>query len=76
MGNNILSSLIDWTLTPQNALNRGYRFIDDMFYDSQTPLPEVITLVKEERCKLGSPHSKTYDDPCCCGLYTPLKNNQ
>lgn len=73
--NNTLASLIDWTLTPKNALKRGYQFIDDLLYDSQAPLPEVLTLVKEDGCKLGSPDSKTYDSPCC-GLYTPLKTSQ
>jgi hypothetical protein len=62
--------LIDYTLTPSNAFERGYAFFDDILYDAQSSsasLQEVLQLMRGYGYKLGAPKSQK-DISFFCGL--------
>jgi hypothetical protein len=68
-----LTTIIDPTLTPQNAQAKGYEYIDDVIYDNQASagaMKEVLELVSDFNGKLGeSTHGKCLDP--YFGLYIP-----
>lgn len=69
-----LATIIDPTLTPQNAKAKGYEYIDDVIYDEQDSgkgLREVMELVKNFNCKLGESTHGNMDS--YFGLYIPKK---
>lgn len=69
------SSLIDPNLNPQNAMKKGYTYIDDVIYDQQSPsdaMIHILELSQEFNCKLGAPQCSLTLDPYF-GLYVPRK---
>lgn len=69
------SSLIDPDLNPQNAMKKGYTYIDDVIYDQTRPsdaMLHILELSKEFNCKLGAPQCALTLDPYF-GLYVPRK---
>ena len=66
------SSLFDPSLTPQNAKEKGFKYIDDVIYDFLNPsdsIKDILEFSREFHCKLGTPTS-TYLDTFF-GLYMP-----
>lgn len=66
--------LIDLSLTPENAVKRGYEFDSQVIYDREAPfeaMEDIIDLVKKNGYKLGQPAS---DISKMLGLYKPLNN--
>jgi len=66
-------NLFDPSLTPCNAQQKGFKYIDDVIYDFINPseaIIEVLKFCREFHCKLGTPTS-TYPNNFF-GLYMPL----
>lgn len=70
-------SLFDPSLTPQNAKERGYAYIDDVIYDFQNPsdaMNDILEFSRQFHCKLGTPSS--CDLSQFFGLYMPRQEKQ
>jgi len=76
--NMLLPDFIDDNLTPENAKENGYTYVDEVIYDREAPveaMQDIIDMVEKEGFKLGT--SARRDDPSpFSGLYVPLKNSQ
>ncbi|MEK7570728.1 MAG: hypothetical protein AAB553_00505 [Patescibacteria group bacterium] len=73
MDENTQPAFIDMTLSPNNAKEKGYRYVDDVLYDMKTMhayMIEVKDLINNEGYKLGRP-SKSYMETYY-GLYEPV----
>lgn len=65
--------LFDPSLTPQNAKEKGYKYIDDVIYDLINPneaMGDIVAFLREFNGKLGSPLG-TVTDSSYFGLYLP-----
>ncbi len=54
----IAATFFEPSLTPHNAYERGYKYIDDVIYDQNNPsdaMREILEFVQAEHCKLGVP---------------------
>jgi hypothetical protein len=68
-------TIVDSTLTPQNAKERGYEYIDDVFYNVYSlndAFYDILKLIKENGYKLGTP-SHQNDFEFFYGLYAPIR---
>lgn len=70
-----LTNIIDSTLTPQNACEKGYVYIDDVIYNVIAPsaaMSDILQFITTYQCKLGTP---AQGNPCgpFYGLYIPKK---
>lgn len=68
-----MAIIIDQTLTPENATQIGYEWIQDVIYDPEAPagvMSEIEELV-ESGHKLGQPASSAQN---FVGLYAKFKN--
>ena len=66
-------SLFDPSLTPHNARQKGYDYIDDVIYDLLEPndaMKDILVFSREFKCKLGTPSSVNSLDSYF-GLYMP-----
>ena len=71
----IPDSLFDPSLTPGNAREKGYKYIDDIFYDffnKNESIKDIIVFLHEFDGKLGASANINMDS--YFGLYLPLKN--
>lgn len=71
-----LPSLFDPSLTPQNALEKGFRYIDDVIYDFLNPseaIKDILEFAREFHCKLGAPTNTNVDN--FFGLYMPISQS-
>lgn len=59
-------------LTPQNAEESGYHYIDDIFYDPDVINEEITDLINKYNYKLGKP-SKKNNFESYVGIYAPIK---
>jgi len=71
--------LFDPSLTPYNARQKGYNYIDDVIYDLLNPddaMKDIFELSRQFHCKLGTPNTNSLD--FYFGLYLPIqqKNNE
>lgn len=68
-------STIDPTLTPKNAKQKGYEYIDDIIYSeymSQAATKHILKLINQHGYKLGAP-SVSKESNIYRGLYMPIK---
>ncbi len=52
---------VDLTLTPQNAEEKGYEYIDDVIYDKYNPnesVKDILDLINQHGHKLGKPSAQ------------------
>jgi aspartate 1-decarboxylase len=63
------ASIFDSNLTPNNAVFKGYIYIDDVILDKNMPTSnEYINIIQENGFKLGIPSRNEYGN---FGLYVP-----
>lgn len=65
----------DPILTPKNAAEKGYKYIDDIIYDENKPnelIKDILELINKHGYKLGSP-SETKEVNIYRGLYMPIE---
>lgn len=69
-----LPDLIDESLTPENAKEKGYEYVGESIYQADAPydaMKDIIEMVEKEGVKLGcSIHNRNAG---FCGIYKPLK---
>lgn len=68
---------IDLNLTPKNATEKGYKYIDDIIYDITKPtdtIKDIFVLINQHGYKLGSP-SESKEINIYFGLYMPIEKN-
>jgi hypothetical protein len=66
----------DLTLTPENAEERGYEWVQDVIYDPEAPkgvMQDIEKLIKAKTHKLGSPASEQ-EKELFSGLYLKIEN--
>ncbi len=61
---------IDKTLTSENAQQRGYEFVCDLFGQFLEENEELLASLRPEGCVLGEASAENRDD--ALGLYQPL----
>ncbi|HVZ12733.1 MAG TPA: hypothetical protein VG965_06920 [Patescibacteria group bacterium] len=69
-----LPDLKDNSLTPENAEERGYKYIGEVIYQMDAPyetMKEVIEMVDKDKFKLGC--SLHNPDTEFCGIYESIK---
>lgn len=69
-----ISCIVDPTLTPANARQKGYKYIDDIIYDATKPnenIKDILELINIHGYRLGSPSETNQINPYF-GLYMPI----
>lgn len=67
--------LFEPALTPRNAKEKGYNFIDDIIFDlinQSEAMKDIFEFIRKFHCKLGVPANTTLDH--CFGLYIPIQS--
>jgi len=75
MQQNKKQSIFEPALTPYNAGEKGYFYIDDIIYDLLNPnetMMDMLHFINEFQWKLGTPKEDMSMEPYF-GLYIPLK---
>ena len=70
--------IFDPSLTPLNATEKGYEYIDDVIYDQLNPsetMIDILAFIREFHCKLGTPENTILGEQFF-GLYIPTRENQ
>jgi len=73
----ISNPFFDPSLTPQNAKEKGYKYIDDVIYDLRDlndVMLDILEFLREFQCKLGIPREEHALDEYF-GLYIPINEN-
>jgi hypothetical protein len=68
-----LKGLVDMTLTPENAISRGYKYLDDVEYHAfikSDSINNLLQFAKDNGFKLGIPSPRN-DFENFYGLYAP-----
>lgn len=64
-----LSNIFNPTLTPNNASEKGYVYIDDIIYNILNPNKDILDLITRDGYKLGM--SAENDETSFFGFYMP-----
>ena len=71
-----LPDLIDDSLTPENAKEKGYEYVGESIYQTDAPydaMKDIIDMVENQGMKLGT-SVHTFGGENFCGIYNPLNN--